>query len=698
MPLIIPLVLSPRQSSDPDVYVPLAARAAGVPERDVALARVVKKSVDARRRPVRVHLTVELYVDGEPEPEEVDFRYGDVSGRREAVVIGAGPAGLFAALRLIERGYRPVILERGKPVAERKKDIAAINRNLGLDPDSNYAFGEGGAGTFSDGKLYTRSKKRGDYNRALHILVRHGAPPEILYEAHPHIGTDRLPGVITRIRETIEACGGEVIFGARVTGIDVRDGHVAAVRYVRTGSGGAGVDNAASAEDTPGRTGTTRHIASSGITEKKGNGPTTASEIPPETSAGAGNAADTAAPGPHEAGRANAAYRGGNHTATGPLTEKAGTGEIPEKTIVNKICHESGSRVYLTDGAGEVITEARYRCGANAGKGSREGNGTGHGPKYVAGDGALYGTDPHTAAGPPGGTAHPGSSGEYIIETGAAIMATGHSARDVYEMLHARGLRLEPKDFAMGVRIEHPQALIDSIQYHVPERGPYLSAASYSLVEQVGGRGVYSFCMCPGGFIVPAMTAADESVVNGMSPSGRNSPYANSGIVTQVRQEDLAHLQDRYGVMAGLEFQRRLEQEARRRGGDPFRAPAQRVGDFVAAKPSSGLPSSSYVPGLTPSVMDKWLPGFMAGALRRGIEAFGRRLRGFVTNEALVAGVESRTSTPVRIPRDPATLMHPQAEGLYPAGEGAGYAGGIISAAMDGERTADALADRWDKR
>ncbi len=518
MPVKVQVTLSPRAASLPAAYTAAAAKAAGVDEGRVALARVVKRSIDARRGAVKVHLTVELFVDREAPPEPVRFDYPDVSARPEAVVVGAGPAGLFAALRLIERGVRPVILERGKTIAERKKDIASINRNIALDPDSNYAFGEGGAGTFSDGKLYTRSKKRGDYNKALHILVHHGASPEILSDAHPHIGTDRLPGVITRIRETIEASGGRVLFGARVTGIGISDGKVAHVEFTREGA-----------------------------------------------------------------------------------TER--------------------------------------------------------------------------------------------VDTPAVILATGHSARDVYRMLHRTGVRLEAKNYAMGVRIEHPQRLIDSIQYRMPGRGDYLPAASYLLVEQVVGRGVYSFCMCPGGFIVPAMTSEDESVVNGMSPSGRNSPYANSGIVTEIRQEDLAPLRESYGVLAGLEFQQRLEQEARRHGGDPFRAPAQRVADFTAGRISPDLPATSYVPGLTPSDMGRWLPEFISVSLRRGLEAFGRRMRGFVTNEAIVTGVESRTSTPVRIPRDPATLCHPEVAGLYPAGEGAGYAGGIISAALDGERVADALAD-----
>ena len=282
--------------------------------------------------------------------------------------------------------------------------------------------------------------------------------------------------------------------------------------------------------------------------------------------------------------------------------------------------------------------------------------------------------------------------GDEVFEGAAVVLATGHSARDIYEMLHRRGIRLEAKAFAMGVRIEHPQALIDSIQYHCAERGEYLPAASYSLVNQVNGRGVYSFCMCPGGFIVPAMTDAAQSVVNGMSPSGRTSPYANSGIVTEVRPEDFAHLRAEWGELAGLRFQQEFEERARRFGGERQIAPAQRVADFVAGRASATLPATSYIPGIVPSRLDEWMPRFIADSLRQGVAMFGRRMRGFVTADAIVAGVESRTSTPVRIPRDPASLMHPEVEGLFPAGEGAGYAGGIVSAALDGERVADAVA------
>lgn len=506
----ITLVLSPREAADARFYTALAARRMGVAERDVALVRVVKRSIDARQRQPKVNLTLEIFVDGEPTPGPVHFDYPSVAGRTEVVIVGAGPAGLFAALRLIELGLRPVLLERGRDVSARKVDIARINRNGRVDPDSNYAFGEGGAGTFSDGKLFTRSKKRGDYNKALRTLVFHGATPEILYEAHPHIGTDRLPGIIRNIRKTIVDAGGEVLFERRVTGLIIKGGRI---------------------------------------------------------------------------------------------------------------------------------------CGVEC--------------------------------------------GDERIEGAAVVLATGHSAHDIYELLHRQGVRLEAKPFAMGVRIEHPQALIDSIQYHCAERGEYLPAAAYSLVSQEGGRGVYSFCMCPGGFIVPAMTDAAQSVVNGMSPSGRTSPYANSGIVTEVRFGDFGHLRAEWGELAGLKFQQQFEELARQYGGEHQIAPAQRVADFVAGRASGTLPSTSYIPGIVPSRLDRWMPRFIAEGLRAGIATFGRRMRGFVTSDAVVVGVESRTSSPVRIPRDPATLMHPDVGGLFPSGEGAGYAGGIISAALDGERIAD---------
>lgn len=459
-------------------------------------------------------LDVELFVDGKEPAPTPRMEWGDVSNGTPVAIVGGGPAGLFAALRLIERGFKPIIIERGKDVSARKHDIAALNRNEGVNPESNYCFGEGGAGTYSDGKLYTRSKKRGDYKRALTILHLHGAPEEILYDSHPHIGTDKLPSVIAAIRDTIIASGGVIM-------------------------------------------------------------------------------------------------------------------------LENKVC--------------DLIIK-NNRC--------------------------LGVIDSH-------GTK---------IEAKATILATGHSARDIYELLNSKGIALEAKSFAMGLRVEHPQTLIDKIQYRQSEgRGEWLPPASYNLTAQIGGRGVYSFCMCPGGFIVPSATAQNESVVNGMSPSGRNSKYANSGIVTECRPSDYAYLVAEHGILAGMRFQQMLEESAYKAVGQGVKAPGQRLTEFTFNRPTTTLPGTSFHPGVEPSLMSEWLPNFIYSSLSEGFKEFDKKMHGFLTKEAIVLGVESRTSSPLRIPRDKDTLEHIQIAGLYPAAEGAGYAGGIISAAMDGERIAEKI-------
>lgn len=476
--------------------------------------RVTRRSIDARQRRVMVNLSVDVYVDEAPEdtlatPVEYKPLPADAPS---AVIVGAGPAGLFAALRLIEEGVRPVVLERGKSVEERSKDMARISRENVVDPDSNYCFGEGGAGAYSDGKLYTRSKKRGSVEKILNIFVQHGAKEDILVDAHPHIGTDRLPQVIRGMRNTILRCGGEVRFGTRVESL-VLDGN----------------------------------------------------------------------------------------RVTG------------------------------------VVTARDERV------------------------------------------------------DGPVILATGHSARDVYRFLDRAGIAIEPKGIAVGVRVEHPQQLIDSIQYHNPGgRGRYLPPAEYSLLTRVGGRAVYSFCMCPGGFIIPAATAPGQLVVNGMSPASRGTKWANSGMVVEVLPEDLTDY-DNFGALKVMAFQEVIERRFSEDSEGGQNAPAQRLTDFVNGKPSKSLPSTSYAPGVHPARLDQLLPPFVADRLREGFREFGRKSRGYLTADAAVIGAETRTSSPVRIPRDPELLTHIGFEGLYPCGEGAGYAGGIVSAAIDGERCAEAL-------
>lgn len=510
--------VTPRVAASDDAIKGVAASELRVDSRRISGIRIIKRSIDARKRQVMVNLKLRAYVD---QPLTDDYlvppiEYKPVDGSRQAVVVGAGPGGLFAALRLIELGVKPIVLERGKDVKSRRVDVARISRESIIDPDSNYCFGEGGAGAYSDGKLYTRSKKRGSVERILGIFVQHGASENILVDAHPHIGSDRLPAVIECMRNTIISCGGEVLFNHRVTALNLTDGEVTGV------------------------------------------------------------------------------------------------------TCANGECFD-----------------------------------------------------------------------------GPVILATGHSARDVYEMLHGLHINLEPKGLAIGVRLEHPQHIIDQIQYHNPAgRGEYLPAAEYSFVTQVDGRGVYSFCMCPGGVVVPAASAPGQLVVNGMSPSRRDTYWANSGMVVEIHPEDLPPQYAQHGVMAMMRFLQDVEARAFEQAGRTQCAGAQRMLDFIEGRPSKLIPPSSYPAGLQPSRLDQWLPSHVSGRLRKGFKTFGRAARGFVTNDAIVIGVETRTSSPLRIPRDQLTLCHPDIKGLYPCGEGAGFAGGIVSSAIDGERCAEALCNQ----
>ncbi|MFL5741322.1 MAG: NAD(P)/FAD-dependent oxidoreductase [Flavisolibacter sp.] len=502
----------PSEAGQQQLLHQLIATALAVDSERIHGFQLIKQSIDARGRQTWFLLHLLAFIDEPFQPLAlIPLALKDVSrSNKKVIIIGAGPAGLFAAMRLIELGVRPIILERGKDVRARRRDLAAINKEGKVNPESNYCFGEGGAGTYSDGKLYTRSTKRGDVFRILSTLVHFGADQKILYEAHPHIGTNKLPQIITAMRDKIIDCGGEVLFQKKLTDLLIENSELKGVR---------------------------------------------------------------------------------------------------------------------------------------------------------SSDGDEFFGD-------------------------AVILATGHSARDIFQLLHQKKILIESKSFALGVRVEHPQSLIDSIQYHCPTRGEYLPPASYSLVQQVDGKGVFSFCMCPGGIIAPAATSDHEIVVNGWSPSKRNNPFANSGIVVSVEEKDL-HAFHKYGPLAALYFQQSVEQKVFEGGSGNLVAPAQRLIDFTKGKISENLPDCSYLPGISSADLKNLLPSFVHHSLQNAFKEFGKKLKGYLTNEAVVVATESRTSSPVRIPRGKESGEHPQIRNLYPCGEGAGYAGGIVSAAMDGERIAN---------
>lgn len=511
MPQELLLQVAPETAVNEQLLKEHVSRQIKVTARQIQHVAILKRSIDARQKAIKFNLKVSVFLEGENFTEQLIQLpdYQNVSNKQEVIVVGAGPAGLFAALQLIELGLKPIVIERGKDVRGRRRDLKAINLQHVVNEDSNYCFGEGGAGTYSDGKLYTRSKKRGDVTRILELLVAFGASPDILIEAHPHIGTNKLPQIIQDIREKIIECGGQVLFETRLTDIIIK-----------------------------------------------------------------------------------------NNEVQGIVTQNGAT------ILSNKI-----------------------------------------------------------------------------------ILATGHSARDVFELLDRKKIFIEAKPFALGVRAEHPQSLIDSIQYKCDYRGEHLPPAPYSIVKQVNGRGMYSFCMCPGGVIAPCATSPGEVVTNGWSPSKRDQATANSGIVIELKLEDFKPF-EKFGALAGMEFQKSIEQKAWNLAGRTQKVPAQRMIDFTQNKVSSDIPKTSYVPGTTSVEMGQVFPGFLTQILREGFSEFGKSMRGYLTNDAILHAPESRTSSPVRIPRDAETYEHVQIKGLYPCGEGAGYAGGIISAAIDGEKCA----------
>lgn len=508
----IEIVCAPELHDDQTELIKIAALAIRTPANRITGIKILKRSIDARGRKVVYRMQVSVFIDEPFKTESYTVRYPNVKDAKPVIIVGAGPAGLFAALQCIESGFKPIVIERGKDVKQRRRDLADINKQGIVNPESNYCFGEGGAGTYSDGKLYTRSTKRGDVNAVLKTFVAHDATEDILVDARPHIGTNKLPQIITAMRENIMNAGGEVLFDTKVTSLIIEFDKIKGVK----------------------------------------------------TSAG-----DT-------------------------------------------------------------------------------------------------------------------------IKSDAVILATGHSARDVFEMLHRQNILIEAKPFALGVRIEHPQEIIDRAQYHCDIRGEYLPPSYYSLVEQVDGRGVFSFCMCPGGIIAPCSTEPGEIVVNGWSPSKRNNPYANSGTVVQINLEDVAG--DNTDPFKLLNFQKEIEQAAFVAGGGSLVAPGQRMVDFCEGRLSADLPKNSYLPGTKSVELKNVLPDWINERLRKALPVFGKKMKGYYTNEAILVGVESRTSSPVKVPRDKETLQHPQITGLFPCGEGAGYAGGIISAAIDGINCAVAAA------
>ncbi len=514
------VAVAPSAANDTTLVNRAIADALNIKAKRITGYHIIRQSIDARSRQPKVMLTLEVFIDQKVNPQSAfDPQLQNVNNAQPIIIVGAGPAGLFAAIKLITLGYKPIVVERGKDVRSRRRDLAALNKEGIVNPESNYCFGEGGAGTYSDGKLYTRSTKRGDVNRILQLFHYYGAPVNITYEAHPHIGTNKLPHIITAMREAIIECGGEVLFEHKVTDFI-----------------------------------------------------------------------------------------------------------LDRDTIKGVVVNDNIS---------------------------------------------LY--------------------------ANAVILATGHSARDIFELLHRKSIEIECKPFALGVRIEHPQSLVDSAQYHCDIRDPYLPAASYSLVSQENGKGVFSFCMCPGGIIAPAATAPGELVVNGWSPSKRNNPYANSGTVVSVDEHDFAKYGFK-GPLAAMYYQRMVERTAFTAGGGKFVAPAQRMVDFVNNNVSTTLPDCSYLPGIHSVGLKDVLPKEVLSALQKAVVTFGKKMKGYYTNDAVLVATESRTSSPVRIPRDKESLQHTQIKGLYPCAEGAGYAGGIVSAAIDGENCASKAVEWLNKK